>query len=226
MQTLTYSTLGFAPIIIIAMYIYLTKHRDRSFIRLMTRSIVAGALSVSVLLIALTIASELGISELRNLKRTLFFAFITIAGSSELGKCFVLRYIVLRDKVTVSPFDAIILSVTTAMGYCTVALAFFHLNFCNIQEFLPDALFSLTFVPASILFSIIMGFFVGMARFLKTHIVYSLTGLLGALIFHGIFIFCLVTRDFKLLSLFAFGSTVIVFVLAMKAAFTVAEESE
>ncbi|MCX6279121.1 MAG: hypothetical protein NT004_13650 [Bacteroidetes bacterium] len=226
MQTLTYFTISFAPIIFLAMYLYIRKHRDRKFVSLMIRSMVAGVFSISVLALAIAISYELGISELRNLKRTLFFAFITIGGSAELGKFLVYRYIIMRDSVNVSPFDAIILSVCVALGYCTVALVGFALNFGNIQQSLPVTLFSFAFIPGSLIFSIVMGFFIGMARFLKTHIVFSLTSLIGAAFFHGIFIFCMVTRDYKLLSLFAFGSSVIVFILAMKAVFTVPEKSE
>ncbi|MEI6433862.1 MAG: hypothetical protein WCP32_03380 [Bacteroidota bacterium] len=226
MQTLTYFTISFAPIIFLAMYLYIRKHRDRKFVNLMIRSMIAGAFSVSVLAIAVAISYELGVSELRNLKRTLFFAFITIGGGSELGKFIFYRYIIMRHSVNVSPFDAIILSFSVTMGYCTVALVGFFLNFVNIQQSLPVTLFSFAFIPASLIFSIVMGFFIGMARFLKTHIVYSLTSLIVAVLFHGIFIFCMVTRDYKLLSLFAFGSSIIVFILAMKAVFTVPEKSE
>jgi hypothetical protein len=49
---------------------------------------------------------------------------------------------------------------------------------------------------------------------------FTLTGLFGAAFFQGLFIFTLVTQDFKLLSLFAFGSTIIVFILGIKAAMT------
>ncbi len=193
---------------------------------LMMRGMVAGILSTAVLLVALALSVEFGISELRSLKRTLFFSFITFAGSAELGKFVVYRYIIIRNTPTISPIDAIILSVSTALGFSSAALLFFLLDFFSIQQSLPVTLFSLAIIPANLVFSVVMGFFVGMARFLKTHIVFSLTGLFGAVFFHGIFMFCMVTQDFKLLSLFSLGSAVIVFILAMKAAFTVPETSK
>jgi hypothetical protein len=128
------------------------------------------------------------------------------------------------------PIDTIIFSIMTAMGFSTLVLMLFATGLFNMQSLnlqlpFPVTLYAFVYVFATILFSVIMGFFTGMARFLKGRFVYSLTGLLVAVFFHGIFNFCLLTNDFKLLSLFAFGSTVIVFFLTIKAANTEPEPS-
>jgi RsiW-degrading membrane proteinase PrsW (M82 family) len=225
MHYVNYIALCFAPIIFIAMYFYFRNHREKEFMRLMLRSFVAGAMGVSVLILAFAISFELGISELKSLKRILFFAFVTSAGASELGKFIVYRYFIMRTNKEISPIDSILLSITTALGFSALALLLIVLNIYNVQEYRPVTLFTLSYIPANLIFSVVMGFFIGMARFLQTHIVFSLTGLTGAILFHGIYNFCLFTHDFRLLSLFAFGSTVIVFILAMKAAFTVPDKS-
>lgn len=226
MSAITYMTIFFAPAIFLAMYLYFRQHRDAAFVQLMVRGLFMGAIGASLLFFASQISNQLGISELRNLKRTLFFSFITLATSAEIGKFIAFRYFTMRNIDNISPFDTIIISISTAMGFSTVAMLLCALNAFKIEPDLPMVLFSLVYVPANLLISVVIGFFVGMARFLKNHIVYSLTGLIVAIFFHGIFIFCLITRDYKLLSLFAFGSSMIVTVLAMKAVNTVPESSK
>ena len=217
-------TLIIAPLASVVMFLYLRNHRDKDFIRLLIRSFIAGCFSVVFLLIALGLSQRLGIGDCKNLRRTLFFAFVTSAFSAEFGKFIVLRYFILTRNVTVTGIDAILLSTNTALGFSTMALLLFALNVFNFRQSLPDTLFALTFIPANLMFSVVMGFFIGMSRLLHTHIVYSLTGLFGAIFFHGIFNFCLLTRDFKLLSVYAFGSSLIVFILALKATFAKPED--
>jgi RsiW-degrading membrane proteinase PrsW (M82 family) len=189
----------------------------------MLRCLIIGMISTTLLFLATALSDYLGISVLRNLKRTVFFAFITIATASELGKFIGFRYFIIRRSENISPSDTIALSISTSMGFSMVALFLYVFEVIKVEPTLPMGLFPLIYVPANLLFSVVMGFFIGMARFLKTHIVYSLTGLIVAIFFHGIFIFCLITRDYKLLSLFAFGSSMIITFLAMKAINTVPE---
>jgi RsiW-degrading membrane proteinase PrsW (M82 family) len=225
MRTLAYITLTFAPVIAMSIWFYFSNRSDPPFRVLLIKAFLAGALSMVLLLLAEYISTLLGLNELRSLKRTLFYSFITIAGSAELGKFIVFRYLVLPKKELDRPIHGITFSIMVAMGFATVALLIFMLNPFGTRDMYPTTLYAFIFVPANILFSVIMGFFLGMAKFLKVHVVYSLTGLLGAAFFHGVFNFCLFTHDFKLLSLFAFGSTVIVFILGLKAAYTKPEPS-
>ena len=225
MRPIAYFALAIAPLIAITMYIYFNKRNDSSFSRLLLFSFLAGGAGIVIMLIAEALSEKFGLNELGSLKRLLFFSFITVGGSSELGKWIVVRYFIMDKMAVRKPIDAITFSIMTALGFSSVALIFFTIGLFGIKEHFPPTLYAIIFVPANILFSVILGFFVGMAKFLKTHIVFSLTGLLGAAFFHGIFNFCLLTSDFKLLSLFSFGSTVIVFILALKAAYTVPEPS-
>jgi len=225
MRPIVFLTLGFAPIIALGMYLYFTNRHGKSFGMLLLKAFLAGAFGIVVLLAAELLSTILGLNELRNLKRVLFFSFITIAGGSELGKFIFYRYFIIPKNEVNKPLHGITFSIMTALGFSTVALVFFILNPFGTSAAFPATLYAFIFVPANILFSVIMGFFVGMSKFLKTRVVYSLTGLVGAAFFHGIFNFCMITQDFKLLSLFSFGSTVIVFILGMKAAFTEPEQS-
>jgi len=207
------------------MYLYFTYRHNKSFGNVLLKAFLAGASGVVVLVLAEFLSSILGLNELRSLKRLLFFSFITIAGSAELGKFIFLRYYIIPKNEVDKPLHGITFSIMSALGFSTLALLLFVINPFGTSSVFPATLYAFVFVPANIMFSVIMGFFVGMSKFLKTRFVFSLTGLLGAAFFHGIFNFCMITQDFKLLSLFSFGSTVIVFILGMKAAFTEPDQS-
>lgn len=225
MRPLAYITLSFAPIIAIAMLIYFGQRYNKSYSRLLIQAFLCGAAGVTVLLAAESLSSLLGLNDIRSLKRTLFFSFVTFALSSEIGKFILYRYYIIPKKQIDRPIHGITFSIMTALGFSTFSLIIFMVDPFGIQASFPYTLYTFVMVPANIMFSVIMGFFVGMAKFMKARFVFSLTGLLGAAFFHGIFTFCLLTNDFKLLSLFSFGSTVIVFILGLKAAYTVPEPS-
>jgi RsiW-degrading membrane proteinase PrsW (M82 family) len=225
MRPLAYITLSFAPVIAIALYLYFHQRYNKEYGRLLLQAFLAGAFGVLVLIAAETLSSILGLNDIRSLKRTLFFSFITFSLSSELGKFILYRYYIIPNKLIDRPIHGIIFSIMTALGFSTFALILFMVDPFGLKSYFPYTLYTFVMVPANIMFSVILGFFVGMAKFMKARFVFSLTGLLGAAFFHGIFTFCMLTSDFKLLSLFSFGSTVIVFILGLKAAYTVPEPS-
>lgn len=220
MTPVAYFTLGVAPIIALFIYLYFRKHHDAGFAKILFQSFIAGSAGVLLLLFGEYIAMKLGLNVLASIKRLLFFSFITLGATSELGKFIMFRYVILPKNHITRPLDAITVSVMISLGFSCVALIMFMFNLHDIQTLLPATLYPFVFVPANIIFAVIMGFFVGMSRLMKARIVFSLTGLLGAAFFHGIFNLCLVTNDFKLLSLFSFGSTLIVLFLGLKAAFS------
>lgn len=224
MQYSHYINLVFSPVIALLLAFYLRQHRNAGFITKFFQSFFAGMAASALLLGALWLSGKLGISELRNLKRTVFFSFVTIAASAEFGKFIVLRYFLSRDKNPFMPFDTILLSMNVSLGFTSTALLFFSFNIFNSSLYLPINLFSIAYIPANLIFSVVIGFFTGMAGFLRIRFMYSLTGLVFAVIFHAVFTFCILTRDYRLLSLFAFGSTIIVFVLAVKAMFAKPED--
>ena len=224
MNPIVYVTLAFAPIIAGIMIFYFSKKNDRNFTSLLLKSYFLGMLGIVVVIIAQYISSLLGLNDLRTLKRIIFYSFVTVGFGSELGIYIILRYFINPKEPVDKPIYGITFAVMVALGFCTVQILYFILDPMNISSLFPQTLYTFVFVPANIMFAIIMGFYVGMAKFIRTRFVYNMTGLFAAAFFAGIFNFCLLTKDFKLLSLFAFGSMVIVFVLGIKAASTKAEK--
>ncbi|MEI7895916.1 MAG: PrsW family glutamic-type intramembrane protease [bacterium] len=218
MRPVVYVMLGVAPFTALVMYLYFKNRYQRDFGGWLVKSFLAGAVSIVVLMAAEYLSMKLGLNSLQSLKRMTFYSFITIAASSEFGKFLVFRYYIMTNKRINRPIDAVTFAIMTSLGFSSIALFLFVFNYAGIQANFPVTLYTLVFVPANVIFSVIMGFFIGMAKVLKARIMFSLTGLFGAVFFHGVFNFCMLTNDFKLLSLFSFGSTLIVLVLGLKAA--------
>jgi RsiW-degrading membrane proteinase PrsW (M82 family) len=220
MRPIAFITLAFAPVFAFGIYFYLGQKYGKSFQKVLVQSFLCGMLGVLILAIAKFLSTILGLNDLGNLKRTLFYSFVTIGFASELGKFLLYRYYIVPKKIIDRPIHGITMSVMASLGFCTIALPAFMMDPFHTQALYPYTLYAFIFIPANIMFSVVMGFFVSMGKFIKTYVMFTLTGLFGATFFQGLFIFTLITQDFKLLSLFAFGSTVIVFILGIKAAVT------
>lgn len=223
MRPVVYLTLGFSPLIAGIIWAYFARRNGKDFRALLVRSFFFGMLGIAMLFAAQYLSSLLGLNELRNLKRILFYSFVTVGFSSELGMYLIFRFLILPKECIDKPIHGITFSIMVALGFSTARLVYYFLDPMGIRDLFPSALYSFVFVPANMMFAVIMGFYSGMAKFVKSRFVYSLTGLFAAAFFHGLFNFCLLTKDFKLLSLFAFGSTIIVFILGIKASYTEAE---
>jgi len=220
MRTIAYITLAFAPVIAGMILFYFSRKYDRKFTSLLLKSFFLGMLGIIVLIAAQYISSLLGLNDLRTLKRIIFYSFVTVGFGSELGMYIIFRYLIIPKESINKPIHGITFSIMVALGFSTLRILLFIIDPLGINSLFPQTLYPFIFVPANLIFAVIMGFFVGMAKFLKSRVVYNMTGLFTAVFFHGLFNFCLLTKDFKLLSLFAFGSMVIVFILGIKAAYT------
>lgn len=220
MQSITLISLGLAPVLGLFTWFYIRRNRSGEFSRGLLKLFILGAIGASLFMVAAGLSEYLGLNALKNLKRILFFSFITLAASAETGKFLALRFGTSGNVGKTSPLDSILFSGMVSVGYATVAIPLFVFNFCGIGYYLPLNLFIYTYIPANLIFAVILGFFNGISPHSSTRGLYSLTGWVNSVLFHGIFTFCILTRDYKLLSMFAFGSMMVMFLLIMKAFFT------
>ena len=217
MTTLSYIGLGLPPAIAIILYIYLVLRNNSKFGMLLIKSFVAGLISSVILLLVLFLADILGLDRFTSLKRTLFYAFVFVGFGAEFGKFLVLRFYLLSKPEVDTPIHGITFSIMTALGFTTGAVLLFVFNLFESKPPYPLNMYLLLAAPSNIIFAIIMGFFVGMSKFMESKFMYALAGLSAAAFFNGLFKFCLITHDYKLLNIFAFGSALVVVVLIIKA---------
>lgn len=123
---------------------------------------------------------------------TAIFAYIIVGISEEGSKYVMLRYYAFPKKSFDEPFDGIVYSVMVGMGFATVENIGYVLQHGMGTAFLRMFLS----VPAHATFAVLMGYFVGKAKFIPAkRNFYLFLGLFWAVFFHGTFDFLLFMQE-------------------------------
>jgi len=202
-------TLG--PILAVAFYSFLKYRYSKGYFGLLFRSYIWGFLSTLIAFLLFYITYVQGYTELKNLRRILFYSFFIIGFGQELAKFIILRYLILPSKLFKSPSDGISYSLMIFFGAITsINLAFFF--------FYPEPNYNILIsnVFLGTVYAVIMGFFVGMGKARNNRMIDSLTGLFGASFFHGSYEFIVQTNDKMLIWPFLIGSGIITLLLIIK----------
>ncbi len=176
--------LALAPGIAIAVYIFDQDHHEREPVRLLIKSFFYGVASVFV-----TLGISYAIQWMVYFEADTFWehavdAFVIVALVEEFSKFIFVRWLLYPNKNFNEPFDGIVYAVMVGMGFATIENILYVL-----EGGISVALLRMfTAVPAHATFAIIMGFFVGEAKFLqRNRAMYLLIGLLAATVFHGFY---------------------------------------
>jgi RsiW-degrading membrane proteinase PrsW (M82 family) len=129
-------------------------------------------------------------------------------------KFLVLRKIFFRKPDFNEPYDGIMYSVVISMGFAGAENLLYVLN--NGVE--VGVLRMFTAVPAHAGFAILMGYFVGKAKFsLRYKNYYCFIGLFNAILFHGLYDFFLLQQNYAALQYFAFIALIVCLILSFRA---------
>jgi RsiW-degrading membrane proteinase PrsW (M82 family) len=182
--------LAIAPGLAIILYIYFKDSYDREPKKYLVISFVLGALStIPALLLENTGKFFFGdAGSYSTIAFDAFFAFIIVASSEEGSKFAMVRLYAYPKKAFNEPFDGIVYSVMVSMGFATIEnIGYVHRNGIDtaiMRMFLT--------VPAHAAFGVIMGYYIGLAKFNKEKSIgYFVKGLALAIFFHGAFDFFL-----------------------------------
>ncbi|HMV88525.1 MAG TPA: PrsW family glutamic-type intramembrane protease, partial [Cyclobacteriaceae bacterium] len=175
--------LALAPGVAIALYIYLKDKHEREPISLLLISFFYGALSV---LLTLIISMPLEIIMINKQSAAELFAdaFFKVALVEEFSKFVFIRFILFRNKNFNEPFDGIVYAAMVGMGFATLE------NILYVYQFgIPTGIMRMfTAVPAHACFAILMGYYLGRAKFIHNKkLYYSLLALISATVFHGLY---------------------------------------
>jgi RsiW-degrading membrane proteinase PrsW (M82 family) len=214
MSGLTILSYFLAPAISLILLVYLKLRLKIKTNKYLYQAFLFGLISVIIVIIGQLLMDATGINYLKNIKRTAFFAMVIIAFGSELGKFIILRYIFFVKKSFYGPVDGIIYSVFIGLGFATATTVLLGFKLISSEV---DYLYLFTNAPANIIFAVILGFFVGLGKTRENRFIDSMTGLFAATIFHGLYTFSFLTKDPRLLLLFAIGSVIIIILLVIKA---------
>ncbi|MCO5232391.1 MAG: PrsW family intramembrane metalloprotease [Chitinophagales bacterium] len=131
----------------------------------------------------------------------LLYVFIIIALVEELVKFYFLRFVMYKHKDFNEPIDGIVYGVLIGMGFATLENIFYVME--GGMSVAIARMF--TAVPAHATFGIVMGYFVGKAKFNEeSAIKESLLGLFAATFMHGVYDYLLMQEIYSLLAVGAF----------------------
>jgi protease PrsW len=202
--TLTLATL---PGLLIAVYIYYKDIHEPEPHRYLIWCFIFGMISTAPAMFLERWGMSLGYDESPDLWTTFVFAFVVVAGSEELVKFVFLRGYIYPKKDFNEPLDGIVYTVMIGMGFATlenILYASYGLETTIVRAF--------TAVPAHAAFAVIMGYYVGLAKFDKAReLQYLAQGLIAAVVLHGAYDFFIFQKNYPALT----GLTVVTLVLGI-----------
>lgn len=205
--------LALAPGAAISLYIYLKDKHEREPLSLLLISFFYGVLSVLLTLI-ISLPLEFIVINKQSAAELFADAFFKVALVEEFSKFAFLRFILFRNKNFNEPFDGIIYATMVGMGFATLE------NIVYVYEYgvATGILRMFTAVPAHACFAVLMGYYLGRAKFSKEKsLYYSFLALLSATVFHGLYDYFLFIKFIPGIWLGAFISLIAGMILARKA---------
>ncbi len=197
--------LAIAPSTAWIIYIYYRDIHDKEPLRLLLKVFLFGAFSIVP---AAILENLFEVEDKLNLITTAYSTFFVIAGAEECSKYFFMRWAIYKNKAFNEPFDGIVYCVMISMGFATVENLMYVFNSEN--PFQTAFLRMLTAVPAHFTFSVIMGYYVGLAKFNPgKRLQFTMFGIGGAMFFHGFYDFCLIQQKNEYLFIGAFISLIV-----------------
>jgi RsiW-degrading membrane proteinase PrsW (M82 family) len=180
--------LAVAPAMIIIAYIYFKDKFEKEPWKLLLKYFLLGA-TVSVIL-TFALSYVVGLAPFRlddqNILHMFIKAFFIVALIEEFSKYIMIRS-AQKNKAFNEPFDGIVYAVMVSMGFATLENVLYVFTY-GIET---GILRAFTAVPAHATFAILMGYFMGKAKFSKNKVMLNITGLAVATLFHGAYDFFL-----------------------------------
>jgi protease PrsW len=214
MEILFLLALALAPGIAIGLYIYLKDKHEPEPLSLLLISFLYGCASIFVTLIISYPLDVLLALRIDSVVDQFANAFFKVALVEEFSKFVFIRFILYRNKNFNEPFDGIVYAIMVGMGFATLENVLYVFQF----GFTTGIVRMFTAVPAHATFAILMGYFLGKAKFThRKEIAYSFTALLVATAFHGAYDYFLFISFIPGLWLGALISLIIALILSRKA---------
>lgn len=207
--------LAIAPVFSIILYIYIQDKYEKEPTRLLISSFLFGAIvSVFIVFVLYFFTGRLiPITDEFSIWQQFIQAFIVVALAEEFSKYVIVKYYAQPKKAFNEPYDGIIYAVMVSMGFACTENIMYVLD----GGYETAILRAFTAVPAHATFGVLMGYYMGKAKFSNHRLVLNLTGLLMATLFHGAYDFFLFINFIPGISIGAFVSLIIGIVLSRKA---------
>jgi RsiW-degrading membrane proteinase PrsW (M82 family) len=185
-----------APIVAAALFLLLRYMYPKGNFSLVYKTFILGVTCIIPVFITDNLVTRFHLDHLHSLNRTLLYAFLLTGAVFEICKFLVLRIFVYPSKQVNKTFDVILYSIIIAAGF-TTAYSVYALFYA--PSYISISLYALTIGPVFVSISLIMGYFTGIALNRQFPVIELITGLFIAVVFQGIYRFCLLYNDTLLL---------------------------
>ena len=204
-----------APIFTIILYIYFQDKYEKEPKGLLILGFLLGAiLSIIIVTVIYIITGKLiPLTDEYSIWQQFIQAFVVVALSEEFSKYIIVKYFAQPRKAFNEPYDGIIYAVMVSMGFACTENIMYVLQGGYTTAFLR----AITAVPAHATFGILMGYYMGKAKFSDNRFILNMAGLFLAVLFHGAYDFFLFIGFIPGISIGAFVSLIIAVVLSRKA---------
>ena len=207
--------IAIAPVMAIVGYIYLQDKHEKEPFGLLLKSFLLGAI-VSVIIVFILYAFTgrlIPVTDRFSIWQQFIQAFIVVALAEEFSKYVIVKYFAQPKKEFNEPYDGIIYAVMVSMGFaCTENIMYVIDGGYHVA-----ILRAFTAVPAHATFAVLMGYYMGKAKFSQNKLKLNIFGLLLATLFHGSYDFFLFINFIPGIYIGAFISLFIGIILSQKA---------
>lgn len=204
-----------APVAAVIVYIYVKDKYEKESKRYLTLAFVLGGIVSIIITTILYMFFDLflPLPDDYSIWQQFVKAFFVVGFIEEFSKYIMVRGFLQPRKVFNEPYDGIIYAVMVSMGFAAVENLMYVLqggmNVALLRAF--------TAIPAHATFGIIMGYYMGKAKFSQNRHLWNLVGLFTAVLFHGAYDFFLFIGFIPGISLGAFASLIIGVILSKRA---------
>jgi len=191
--------LALAPAILLMMYVYFRDKYEKEPIGLILKGILLGAIIIFPAGLVENIISAYG-QHLNRIPKAAFDGFIIAGATEEAFKYLMVIMLIWRNRNFNEKFDGIVYAVSVAIGFAAIENLFYVFSKNSLQV---GVLRAFTAVPGHTIFGIVMGYYLGLARFSR---LYRIKWLFMAFtvpwLLHGIYDFLIMSGHPLLLLLF------------------------
>lgn len=201
------------PGLAISFYIYYKDQHEKEPSKHIIMCFIFGMLSTVPAIYMEQFGMSLGFDVSDSLVTTFIFAFGVVGFSEEFVKFAVLRGYIYPKKDFNEPMDGIVYAVMISMGFATLE------NFMYSSYGLKTTVVrAFTAVPAHAAFAVMMGYYVGLAKFAgkDKEILYLIMGFAGAVLLHGAYDFFIFQKMYPALGGLTIATLIIGIVLGRK----------
>ena len=189
------------PSILIAYWIYVQDTHEKEPKTMLLWAFLCGCASTIPAMIGQTFFKHLENPD--SLFQTAIFAFGVVALTEELSKYLLLRRFIYPKKDFNEPIDGIVYGVMVGLGFATLenVLYVFNADGHGLSTAFGRAF---TAVPAHAAFGVLMGAYIGLAKFFpEKRTIYTLIGVGLAVFFHGAYDFFLMQQVYEGMAIMA-----------------------